>query len=132
MNHKHASAGESSSLIILIVLLLLLLNPFQFWMPTVMQTVLIALVFVVFLILVLFVIGRDVQDERERMHRMFSDRVALLVGSSVLIFSLIISSISKAFWQHCMDTMFQPWVVISLSAMALSKYIALIYARKRM
>lgn len=129
---KHAKVGESLGLVSLAVLLILLLNPFEFWMPTMMQRVLVALVFVVFLIVLLFVIGQDVQDERERMHRMFSDRIALLVGSSMLMISLIVSSISKAVWQQCLESAFQPWVIIALASMALSKYVALLYARKRM
>jgi hypothetical protein len=90
-------------------------------MPGMMEQILIAGTFVVFLAVLLFGLGQHIRDERELAHRMFSDRAALLVGASVLMLSIIVCSIfniSKG-----------PWIYISLGSMALSKYIALMYAR---
>lgn len=122
MKHNHARIGESVSLIALSILLLLLLNPFHFWMPGMMEKMLIGITFVVFLVVLLFVIGQEVRDEREHVHRMFSDRMALLVGASVLMLSIIVCSI--------FEKPQQPWIIISLGSMAIAKYVAMLYARR--
>jgi hypothetical protein len=121
MNNTYTRIGESASLIMLTLLLLLLLNPFEFWMPGMMEHMLIGITFVVFLAVLLFGIGQHVRDERELVHRMFSDRAALIVGASILMISIILCSIFRI--------PKDPWIIISLGSMALAKYIALTYVR---
>lgn len=122
MNNTFARVGESVSLIILFLLLTLLLNPFDILMLSMMHTMLIGFVSVVFLAILLFMFGQTVHDERENVHRMFSDRLALLVGASVLMLSLIHSSITEKTEQS--------WVIITLGLMAVTKYVAMQYARR--
>lgn len=122
MNNTFARVRESVSLIILFLLLTLLLNPFDILMLSMMHTMLIGFVSVVFLAILLFMFGQTVHDERENVHRMFSDRLALLVGASVLMLSLIHSSITEKTEQS--------WVIITLGLMAVTKYVAMQYARR--
>jgi hypothetical protein len=122
MNNTVARIGESISLVVLTLLLVLLLNPFDFWMPSMMQKTLIGITFAVFLAVLLFIFGQEARDERDHVHRMFSDRLALLVGASILMISLIVTSLS--------EQGNQPWIIGALGAMALTKYLAMQYARR--
>ncbi len=122
MNNTIARVGESVSLIALIILLILFLNPFDIWMPSMMHTTLVGVIAALFLVLLLFMFGQEAKDERDMMHRMFSDRLALLAGVSVLMIALICTAIT--------DQVKESPVVIALGVIALTKYVALQYARR--
>jgi divalent metal cation (Fe/Co/Zn/Cd) transporter len=107
---------------VLIVLTVLLLNPFNFWMPEMMVMLMLALTFIAFALFAIFVLREKVQDERELAHRMLSGRVAFLVGSALLTLGIIIQS-----FNHSVD----PWLVVTLVLMILSKIFARLYGDSR-
>jgi hypothetical protein len=107
---------------VLIVLAVLLLNPFHFWMPEMMVTALLLLLFIVFALFAAFVLREKAQDEREIAHRMLSGRAAFLVGSALLTLGIIVQSTN-----HAVDS----WLVVTLVAMIVSKIVARIYGDSR-
>jgi len=107
---------------VLIVLTVLLLNPFHFWMPEMMVMLMLALTFIVFALFAIFVLNEKAQDERELAHRMHSGRVAFLVGSALLTLGVIVQAL-----HHAVD----PWLVVALVVMILSKIIARIYGESQ-
>ncbi len=105
--------------IILVVLAVLLLNPFQFWMPSMLHLTLLALILGIFAFFAVFILQEKVQDEREASHRTLSGRVAFLAGSAILTTGIVVQSLSGT-----VDV----WLVASLVAMVLSKLITRIYS----
>ncbi len=111
--------GEITVVVIFLLLLTALLNPFGFLMPdslTMMMSIVILIVFVVFGV---YVWREQARDEREGIHRMLAGRVAFLVGTSVLLLGVIVQSV-----RHQLD----PWLVVGLGVMVLTKMLALSYA----
>ena len=105
---------------ILIVLLLLFINPFGFWMPTVLlMTMMLGLV-VMFTLFASLIWKENHRDEREGIHKMIAGRIAFLVGASLLVIGIVTQS-----FRHELDF----WLVFTLGGMMLAKIIALIYTR---
>lgn len=113
---------EALTSIILITLAVLLLNPFYFWMPDMMVTSILALLVVVFALFSAFVLKERARDEREAVHKMLAGRVAFLAGSLVLTLGIAIQALD-----HAVD----PWLVVALIVMILSKFIARIYSQNK-
>ncbi len=108
---------------VLVILTILLLNPFHFWMPTMIHMVMLALTLAIFALFAIFILRERIQDEREAIHRMLSGRVAFLTGSALLTIGIVFQSL-----QHSVDV----WLVIVLVAMVLSKLITRIYSDNRL
>lgn len=106
--------------IALIILLLFFLNPFGFWMPTVLLMMMVLGLVVVFAVFASFVWRENVKDEREDLHRMLAGRFAFLVGAGALVIGIVIKSLN-----HSVDS----WLVFTLGAMLLAKISGLIYSR---
>ena len=104
---------------ILIVLGCLILNPFDFWMPTMLHMAVLACAVVTFGAFSVFVLRESADDEREDVHRMFSGRIGFLVGGGVLLIGIVAESFSET-----LDT----WLVAALLAMILGKIAAQIYS----
>lgn len=107
--------------LLLIVLAILLLNPFGFFMPSMVLMTLIG-----FLVATTALLGGVVWkeysgDEREVLHRMFAGRVAFIVGTTILVVGIAVQSLS-----HEVDS----WLVIALVSMVLVKMIGRIYVNK--
>ena len=109
--------------IVLIVLLALFLNPFSWFMPSMLVMTLLAVLLIAFFIFAAFVWREKAGDEREQTHQMLAGRVAFLVGSGVLVLGIIIQE-----YQHALD----PWLVYTLGAMILAKVGTLLYGRKKL
>lgn len=100
--------------VLVIVLAILLANPFGTFMPEPAVMLLIAGLFVFFVLLALFVFKELPRDEREEMLRSKADRVAFIVGGSVLVLGIGLQG-----FQHAVD----PWLVFALVGMIISKNI---------
>ena len=108
--------------LILIVLLVLLLNPFHFWMPTNILMIMLVGLMVIFAIFASFVWRENAKDERELLHRMFAGRVAYLVGTGTLVLAIIV---------QCFSHQLDPWLVLVLVLMILSKIYGIMYSRTK-
>ena len=102
-----------------LVLAALVLNPFGFWMPTMLAMTLLALLFVIFCIFAVLVLREKATDERDEQHRSFAGRVAFLVGASLLMLGILVSDLN-----HSLD----PWLVIALIGMIIAKIGARMYS----
>ncbi len=107
----------------LIVLAILLLNPFHFWMPEMMVVGMLAITLVLFGVFASFILRENLADERDAAHRALAGRNAFLIGSSILMIGIIIQGYS-----HAVD----PWLVITLIAMVLSKIATRIWSDKNL
>ncbi len=106
----------------LVILAVLLLNPFHFWMPTMMHVGMLAFILVIFALFAVFILREKVQDERDALHRMLSGRVAFITGSALLTIGIVVQSLRDA-----VDV----WLVLVLVAMVLSKLVTRIYSDNR-
>jgi cobalamin synthase len=105
--------------LILVGLTLLFLNPFQkLWMPTMFMS-LVLLAFIVAFILLAGIIWKETTgDEREQLHRQVAGRISFLVGTGLLVTGIIVQTL-----QHQLD----PWLLIVLCGMVITKLIARLY-----
>jgi hypothetical protein len=111
--------SEITISIILIILTILLLNPFKFWMPTSIHMVMLVAMVVIFIFFAAFIWKERSADEREQIHKSIAGRWAYLIGSAILVVGIILQTI-----QHILD----PWLVIALVGMVLTKLGSYIYA----
>lgn len=118
-NSIHNFRKELVVAIMLIVSLILVLNPYHFWMPSMMHKFVLGITVAVFGVFSSFILREQVVDEREATHRMLAGRVAFLSGSSMLVLGIIYQSLTY---------MVDPWLVATLVVMILGKVSALIYS----
>lgn len=104
---------------VLIVLALFVLNPFDFWMPTMVHMIILVLLLVIFAFFATFLYREKPEDERDSIHRMRADRVAFLVGSALLTLGIILQSLTDSV---------NGWLVTTLVGMVLSKLVSRIYS----
>jgi len=96
-----------------------LANPFNVWMPNMTHMVVLAGAVALFGVFSVFVLMEQAGDERENEHRHAAGRTAFLAGGAVLIFGIIVQTLS-----HALD----PWLVWALLGMVLAKSIARLYS----
>jgi cobalamin synthase len=106
----------------LLVLLILLVNPFSFFMPSRVTMLLLGGVAILSLLFMSFLWKETAQDERESLHRLLAGRTAFLAGAGTLLLGITVQT-----FQHRLD----PWLVIALGAMVLTKLAARIYSRAK-
>ncbi|MBI3335812.1 MAG: hypothetical protein HY001_04950 [Candidatus Portnoybacteria bacterium] len=106
--------------LILIALLILFLNPFGFWMPTILLMMMVLGLVLVFSVFASFIWKENDKDEREGLHKMMAGRIAFLAGSAVLVIAIIVQS-----FKHELDF----WLVLTLGIMILAKIIGIMYSR---
>ncbi len=106
----------------LIVLLILFVNPFKFWMPSMMLLTMILALVVLFAVFASFVWREHSQDERESVHKMMAGRVAFLIGAGLLVVGIIYQS-----FHHTLDV----WLVVTLVGMIIAKICGLIYMQNK-
>lgn len=104
--------------IILLILTVLLLNPFHFWMPTQLHMLMLVAMVIVFIIFAAFIWKEKSADERDQMHKAVAGRWAYLIGSIILVTGIIVQSLN-----HTLD----PWLIIALVSMVVSKLAGFIY-----
>lgn len=107
--------------LILIVLLVLSLNPYNIFMPNMMQMLIICIALVFFSIFTGLILKEKAEDEREEKHRGIAGRAGFLGGASVLIIAIVIET-----FQHTVDA----WLVVALVFMILVKMGFRIYYEK--
>lgn len=106
----------------LIALLVLLLNPFDFLMPSPVQTMTIVGVLIIFISFCVYVWREKSRDEREQLHKQIASRFAYLSGASILIIAIVFQS-----FKHAVD----PWIVIALIVMIIAKIAGSLYANNK-
>jgi hypothetical protein len=107
---------------ILLVLLVLLVNPFEFWMPSPAEMLLVVSLVVIFGIFSGLLWRERGGDEREQWHRMLADRFGYLAGALVLVVGILIESL-----RHDLNL----WLVAALGAMILVRIIGFIYSQTK-
>lgn len=107
----------------LIIIAILLLNPFHFWMPGMMVIFLLATALVLFGLFASFILREKSIDEREDQHKALAGRNAFLVGSGILMLGIVIQGYS-----HNVD----PWLVITLIAMVITKIVTRYWSDKNL
>ncbi|HSA84211.1 MAG TPA: hypothetical protein VLF20_05010 [Patescibacteria group bacterium] len=114
---------ETISAVIILGIALLFLNPGHLAMPDTMVSMLVVGLIVAFLVFAGFLLREKPADEREAFHIKTAGRISYLVGVAVLVFGIVVQGI-----QHNID----PWLVIALCAMVLTKLLSRIYSRFKM
>lgn len=101
-----------------LTILLLLLSNLTPWMPS--MGVMFALICAAVLLVIFagFVMQENGGDEREVLNRMNAGRIAYLSGIGVLTVALVVQGLS-----HAID----PWILITLGVMVLTKIIGRLY-----
>jgi hypothetical protein len=103
---------------LLIVLLVIFINPSGFWMPNSVHMMLLLLFLVTFLAFAALIWKERPKDEREELHVLVAGRLAFLVGAVLLAAGIIAQGLS-----HNVD----PWLVLTLGGMILTKIFTRIY-----
>ncbi len=117
---KSTIAKELTVAVAFLILLFVLLNPWSLFMPDyVAMSILVALV-VLFAFFANMLWREKGGDEREMLHRMFSDRIAFLSGSVILLIGVIAGELTQGI---------NPWILYTLAAMVVAKAIGLIYTK---
>ncbi|PIR82932.1 hypothetical protein COU19_03280 [Candidatus Kaiserbacteria bacterium CG10_big_fil_rev_8_21_14_0_10_56_12] len=106
---------------LLVMLLVLLGNPFMFWMPSMMTTLVLVVVAVLVVIYAGLILRERRGDERELLHRMLASRAAYLAGIVVLTIALLLQGIRGEA---------DPWIAATLATMVLAKVVARAWANR--
>lgn len=117
------SASEAAVAVILISLLVLMVNPFNIFMPSMLQLMTAGIAVVVFGLFSTFVLREDAADEREEKHRSLAGRIAFLTGSAVLLVGIVIQV-----YREMLDT----WLVLSLVVMIVAKIVTRMYSEENL
>lgn len=120
---KNRTFSEVLIPVLLIALLALFLNPFSWYMPSMLVMSALCLLVLLFFIFGVFIWKEKAVDEREQIHKMLAGRIAFLVGSAVLIIGICVQE-----YQKNLD----PWLVYTLAAMVLAKLGTFLYGRTRL
>ena len=118
---KNKNIKEIIVSVLLIVLAFLILNPFNFWMPDMMEITILACIFILFGIYATFIVRERVTDEREDFHRMLAGRNAFLVGSGIIIIGMFVEA---------QTYMVDKWLVFALISMILTKILSRLWSDK--
>jgi drug/metabolite transporter (DMT)-like permease len=118
---KKTTIIETVLVIGLIGLMALLFDPFHLSMNYKGFIFLSGLIAGVYFVLVSFIWGEGMRDERDQEHRFFASRYAYLTGSMILILGIVYQSTTM----HV-----DPWLPGALSAMFVAKLFSRIYSEK--
>ncbi len=107
----------------LLALLYIIFNPWNMFMPGYLVMGLLIGAVVLYITFVTFLWRENHGDEREQFHRLFADRLAYLVGSALLLLGIVIGEL-----RHALD----PWLILTLAVMVLTKIAGLIYGKNKL
>jgi hypothetical protein len=107
----------------LIVLATLLLNPSHFWMPDMMVVGMLVVALVLFGVFASFILREEERDERDAQHRTLAGRNAFLIGAAILSLGIGVEG-----YRHAVD----PWLVVALIAMLLTKIATRIWSDRNL
>lgn len=114
---------ETISAFIILGITIFFLNPGHLLMPESLVAMLTIGLIVAFLTFAAFLLKEKASDEREAVHILTAGRISYLVGVGVLILGIVMQTA-----RHEID----PWLIIVLCTMILSKLLSRIYARLKM
>lgn len=109
--------------VLIVLISLLLLNPFDFWMPNMMISLILIVTLVLFGFFASFILREKVIDERDGTHRTLAGRNAFLIGSGVILVGILVQA-----YQHNVDT----WLVVALIVMIITKISSRIWSDKNL
>ena len=105
-------------LALLALILFTLVDPFMYWMPSVVQMGALTIAAVLLVAWVAFVLREGSGDEREVQLRAHAGRAAYLSGVTVLAVALVFQGLA-----HTID----PWIPVALIAMVAAKLAVRLY-----
>jgi peptidoglycan/LPS O-acetylase OafA/YrhL len=111
---------EIVTAVLLMVLLIAFLHPSGLLMPKSLEMILLVLFILASLIFLALIWKEHPIDERDRAHQLSAGRFSFFAGSIGLTFGITVQALN-----HNID----PWLVIGLGAMILTKVIARIYTQ---
>jgi cobalamin synthase len=117
-NNNAVPIKETVAAAVLVVVLLALVNPFSWWMPSMMLAGLLVISLVAFGLFAAFIVKEKTVDEREEQHKVLAGRVAFITGTAVLTVAIVVQSL-----HHAVD----PWLYVAFVAMVVSKLLARAY-----
>ena len=106
---------------VLALVLFTLVDPFMYWMPSVVQMAALTVAAALLAVFAGFVMREKAGDERETVLRMHAGRAAFLSGVAVLTIALLVQGFT-----HTID----PWVPLALAIMIGAKLVARLYAER--
>ncbi|PIQ92162.1 MAG: hypothetical protein COV70_01240 [Parcubacteria group bacterium CG11_big_fil_rev_8_21_14_0_20_39_22] len=106
-------ANEITVMTIFAIILILFFNPFHFWMPSTVHYTMLAGIVVIFAIIAGFILKENTRDEREEVHKMKAGRIGYMTGAAVLVIAIVV--------QGVYEMAVEPWIVIALFAMIVSR-----------
>lgn len=109
---------ESIISILILGILILFLNPTHLLMPESVNSMLMIGLIIAFLVFVGLIWKEKPSDERELTHIQKAGRFSFLTGCAILVVGIIIEAA-----KHKID----PWLLLALSGMILTKLIARLY-----
>ena len=107
----------------LVLVAILLLNPFHFWMPSIIVLCILAVALVLFGIFASFILREKPIDERDNAHRALAGRNSFLIGSAVLMLAIAIEEYTQSL---------DPWLVIVFIVMIVAKIATRIWSDKNL
>ena len=107
----------------IIIIAVLLLNPFDFWMPSMLVMCMLATMLGLFGLFAGLVLREKSKDERDDIHKALAGRNAFLTGSVVLVIAIVVQGYS-----HTVD----PWLVLALISMITTKVLTRIWTDKNL
>lgn len=111
------------SALVILAIAIVFLNPGHLSMPMSSMSMLIIGFIVSFLVYGAFVLKEQSADEREAVHVLRAGRISYLAGIGALVIGIIVQTL-----QHDVD----PWLVIAVCIMVLSKIGSRIYSQLKM
>lgn len=108
-------------LALLALVLFTLVDPFMYWMPSMVQMIALTLVAGLLVAYVGLIVREEAGDERETMHRMHAGRAGFLAGIGILTAGLLYQGLL-----HVID----PWIPLALATMVISKMLARWYVER--
>ncbi|MBM3272065.1 hypothetical protein FJY94_02150 [Candidatus Kaiserbacteria bacterium] len=106
---------------VLVVLLVSLCDPFMLLMPSAVQMAALLAATLFAVVWAGFVVAEQSHDERELVHRMHAGHIAYLSGIGVLTVALLVQG-----FEHAID----PWILVALGVMVVSKVAARWYSER--
>lgn len=114
---------QTISAFIIFGITILFLNPTQLTMPDSVHSMMTVGLIIAFLTYAAYVLKEKPSDERDALHVLTAGRISYLVGVSTLIAGVVVQAS-----HHDID----PWLVIVLCAMVLSKLLTRMYSHFKM
>lgn len=111
---------ETLTAIAIFIIAIIFLNPGHLAMPDSIISLLILGLIVAFLTFAGLVLKEKSADERESLHILKAGRLSYITGVGVLVVAIVFQAL-----EHEVD----PWLVIALCTMTLSKIVSRIYSR---